>query len=115
MPGVKSTILMDQIKLHYYASHPDLNKFSIVPRGLNFEQLLQAPHNRAANFPVLSDTTAATTTTSTTMTTSTSNIIEQEESSSSFSSIGMDLESISAVEVKQRSRSSSPKATVLIG
>lgn len=46
MLGVKDTIRMDQIKLHYYASHPDLNKFSIVPRGPNFEALLQQPHNR---------------------------------------------------------------------
>lgn len=47
MPGVRETIYMDQIKLHYYASHPDLNQWSIVPRGSNFEAMLQQPHNRA--------------------------------------------------------------------
>jgi len=46
MPGVKETVNMDQIKLHYYCSHPDLNTYSIVPRGPNFEALLQQPHNR---------------------------------------------------------------------
>jgi putative glutathione S-transferase len=47
MPGVASTINMEQIKLHYFASHPELNKFSIVPRGPNFEELLQRqPHKR---------------------------------------------------------------------
>ena len=46
MPGVKETVNMDQIKLHYYASHPDLNYFSIVPRGPDFLKLLEEPHNR---------------------------------------------------------------------
>jgi glutathionyl-hydroquinone reductase len=49
MPGVKDTIDMDQIKLHYFASHPELNKFSIVPRGPNFKALLQHPHNRGSS------------------------------------------------------------------
>jgi hypothetical protein len=39
---------MDQIKLHYFASHPELNKYSIVPRGPNFEAMLLQPHNRAS-------------------------------------------------------------------
>ncbi len=46
MRGVKETVNMKQIKLHYYCSHPDLNKFSIIPKGLDFEALLQEPHNR---------------------------------------------------------------------
>jgi glutathionyl-hydroquinone reductase len=46
MSGVQKTVHMDQIKLHYFASHPDLNKYSIVPRGPNFEAMLQKPHNR---------------------------------------------------------------------
>ncbi|KAL7429730.1 hypothetical protein ACHAXM_001862 [Skeletonema potamos] len=46
MPGVAETVDMHQIKEHYYCSHPDLNKFSIVPRGPDFERMLQAPHNR---------------------------------------------------------------------
>jgi glutathionyl-hydroquinone reductase len=39
---------MDQIKLHYYASHPDLNKWSIVAKGANFEEKLKEEHNRAS-------------------------------------------------------------------
>lgn len=46
MPGVKETVNMEQIKMHYYCSHPDLNKYSIIPRGNDFESLLQMPHNR---------------------------------------------------------------------
>ena len=44
--GVKDTVNMDQIKLHYFCSHPELNKFSIIPQGSGFEELLQQPHNR---------------------------------------------------------------------
>jgi len=46
MPGVKETVNMAQIKYHYYCSHPDLNKYSIVPRGPDFERLLKMPHDR---------------------------------------------------------------------
>lgn len=46
MAGVKETVNMDQIKQHYYTSHPHLNKFSIIPRGSNFVKLLDAPHDR---------------------------------------------------------------------
>ena len=46
MPGVAETVNMEQIKLHYYASHPNLNRWSIVPRGSNFESLLKEPHHR---------------------------------------------------------------------
>lgn len=53
MEGVKDTIIMDQIKLHYYASHPTLNHYSIVPRGPNFEALLHEPHNRPEQLLVL--------------------------------------------------------------
>jgi hypothetical protein len=38
MPGIKGTVNMDQIKLHYFASHPDLNKWSIIPKGVNFKE-----------------------------------------------------------------------------
>jgi glutathionyl-hydroquinone reductase len=48
MVGIRDTIQMDQIKLHYFASHPELNKYSIVPRGPNFEAMLLQPHNRAS-------------------------------------------------------------------
>ena len=46
MPGVKETVNMEQIKTHYFASHPMLNPYSILPRGADFEKLLQEPHNR---------------------------------------------------------------------
>ena len=46
MPGVKETIDMEQIKAHYYCSHPMLNKYSIIPRGPGFVDLLEQPHNR---------------------------------------------------------------------
>lgn len=44
--GVSKTVNMDQIKLHYFCSHPELNKFSIIPKGTQFEKLLRQPHNR---------------------------------------------------------------------
>mmetsp|Transcript_29766 Transcript_29766/g.66813 ORF Transcript_29766/g.66813 Transcript_29766/m.66813 type:complete len:388 (+) Transcript_29766:33-1196(+) len=47
MPGVKQTVDMKQIKSHYFTSHPDLNKYSIIPRGSDFEALLSEPHNRS--------------------------------------------------------------------
>ena len=46
MPGVKETVDMEQIKTHYYTSHPKLNYFSIIPAGRNFIELLEQPHNR---------------------------------------------------------------------
>lgn len=46
MPGVADTVNMEQIKYHYYTSHPTLNHYSIVPRGSNFMALLQEPHDR---------------------------------------------------------------------
>lgn len=53
MDGVKDTIDMEQIKLHYYASHPEINKFSIVPRGPNFLALVEKEkHNRNELFPL---------------------------------------------------------------
>ena len=44
--AVKETVDMEQIKMHYFTSHPHLNKFSIIPRGPNMVKLLEAPHNR---------------------------------------------------------------------
>ena len=46
MPCIKETVNMDQIKAHYYASHPDLNRWSIIPRGSGFVDLLEKPHDR---------------------------------------------------------------------
>ena len=37
---------MDQIKAHFYASHAEWNKYSVIPRGLGFMELLDMPHNR---------------------------------------------------------------------
>jgi glutathionyl-hydroquinone reductase len=48
MPGVKETVNMEQIKAHYYTSHPRLNYYSIIPRGSDFEKLLEEPHDRDA-------------------------------------------------------------------
>jgi len=46
MAGVKETVNMEQIKTHYFCSHPVLNTYSIIPRGVDFEKLLAEPHNR---------------------------------------------------------------------
>ena len=43
LPHVAETVNMEQIKLHYYCSHPTLNHYSIVPRGMDFETLLKQP------------------------------------------------------------------------
>ncbi|MBE9127740.1 MULTISPECIES: glutathione S-transferase family protein [unclassified Coleofasciculus] len=43
-PGVKDTCNLEQIKQHYYKSHPHINPSRIIPKGpeINFEE----PHNR---------------------------------------------------------------------
>jgi glutathionyl-hydroquinone reductase len=46
MPGVADTVNMEQIKVHYFASHPRLNAMSIIPRGADFVGLLKEPHGR---------------------------------------------------------------------
>jgi glutathionyl-hydroquinone reductase len=46
MEGVRDTISMEQIKQHYFTSHPSLNKFSIIPKGTDFLKLLDEPHDR---------------------------------------------------------------------
>jgi len=40
--GVKETCDMEMIKAHYYTSHVELNKYSIIPRGEDFMELLQS-------------------------------------------------------------------------
>jgi len=55
MPGVADTVDMQQIKHHYYTSHPKLNYYSIVPRGPDFEALLKQPHDRDEKFPTAND------------------------------------------------------------
>ena len=46
MPGVKETVNMESIKAHYYCSHPELNYYSVIPKGSNFIELLEQPHSR---------------------------------------------------------------------
>jgi putative glutathione S-transferase len=43
LPGVAETCNMEQIKAHYYCSHTELNKWSIIPRGEDFMKLLKQP------------------------------------------------------------------------
>lgn len=47
MPGVANTCQMDQIKAHFFGSHAEWNKYSVVPRGLGFMRYLEMPHDRA--------------------------------------------------------------------
>jgi hypothetical protein len=37
---------MDQIKAHFFGSHAEWNKYSVIPRGLGFMELLDMPHDR---------------------------------------------------------------------
>ena len=37
MKGVNETTKLDEIKTHYYTSHPDINKFGIIPSGPNID------------------------------------------------------------------------------
>jgi len=46
MKGVAETCHMDQIKAHFYGSHAEWNKYSVIPRGLGFIKLLEQPHDR---------------------------------------------------------------------
>lgn len=45
-PGVADTCQMDQIKAHFFGSHAEWNKYSVIPRGLGFVELLDMPHDR---------------------------------------------------------------------
>lgn len=49
LPGVADTVNMQHIKQHYFTSHPNLNHFSIIPKGTDFEALLREPVNDAVN------------------------------------------------------------------
>ena len=46
--GNKGMINMKHIKMHYYTSHPDLNRYGIVPKGdtINFMDLDHDRHNK---------------------------------------------------------------------
>ena len=50
MTGVAGTVNMNQIKEHYYCSHPDLNRWSIIPKGPDFIKMLEKPHDRDSKF-----------------------------------------------------------------
>jgi putative glutathione S-transferase len=46
IPGIAATCDMEQIKAHFYGSHAEWNKYSVIPRGLGFMELLDQPHDR---------------------------------------------------------------------
>ena len=52
IPGVAETCDMEQIKAHFYGSHAEWNKYSVIPRGLGFLELLDLPHNRDELLPL---------------------------------------------------------------
>lgn len=43
-PGIGESVNMEDIKTHYFTSHPHLNPFGIVPRGPAVD--FGAPHDR---------------------------------------------------------------------
>ncbi len=45
LPGIASTVDLDQIKRHYYGTHPMINPSGIVPEGPRID--LSEPHGRA--------------------------------------------------------------------
>jgi putative glutathione S-transferase len=45
-PGFGETVDFDQIKRHYYLTHPNINPTGIVPRGPDLSGW-KTPHNRA--------------------------------------------------------------------
>jgi len=46
LEGVASSCDMDHIKAHFFGSHAEWNKYSVIPRGLGFIELLDMPHDR---------------------------------------------------------------------
>ncbi|KQQ31193.1 glutathionyl-hydroquinone reductase YqjG [Methylobacterium sp. Leaf123] len=48
LPGVAETVNLDQIKRHYYGSHPGINPTGIVPLGPELD--FAAPNDRALRF-----------------------------------------------------------------
>jgi len=46
IPGVADTCRMEQIKAHFFGSHAEWNKYSVIPRGLGFIELLDMEHDR---------------------------------------------------------------------
>ncbi|KNA03715.1 hypothetical protein SOVF_206450, partial [Spinacia oleracea] len=44
IPGMSSTVNMNDIKKHYYGSHPSINPYGIIPQGPNIDY--SSPHDR---------------------------------------------------------------------
>tara|TARA_B100001123_G_scaffold257101_1_gene286639 strand:+ start:1297 stop:2244 length:948 start_codon:yes stop_codon:yes gene_type:complete len=49
VPGIADTVQMDQIKEHYYTSHPHVNPTRIIARGFDFD--FEAAHDREKRGP----------------------------------------------------------------
>jgi len=49
--GVSETCSMEHCKSHFFCSHAEWNKCSIVPRGIGFLESLAKPHNRCQLVP----------------------------------------------------------------
>jgi putative glutathione S-transferase len=43
-PGIAATVRIDEIKAHYYGTHPEINPNEIVPLGPELD--FGAPHDR---------------------------------------------------------------------
>mmetsp|Transcript_11320 Transcript_11320/g.16628 ORF Transcript_11320/g.16628 Transcript_11320/m.16628 type:complete len:587 (-) Transcript_11320:9-1769(-) len=46
LEGVSETCSMEHCKAHFFCSHAEWNKFSIIPKGIGFMDHLEKPHNR---------------------------------------------------------------------
>lgn len=48
MPGIKESVNMNHIKMHYYTSHAKLNYYAVIPKGLDGtnNKWWEQPHNR---------------------------------------------------------------------
>mmetsp|Transcript_22938 Transcript_22938/g.26154 ORF Transcript_22938/g.26154 Transcript_22938/m.26154 type:complete len:576 (+) Transcript_22938:131-1858(+) len=46
LDGVSKTCSIEHCKSHFFCSHAEWNKFSIIPRGIGFLASLEKPHNR---------------------------------------------------------------------
>lgn len=48
MPGIADSVNMQHIKMHYYTSHPKLNYYAVIPKGLEGTdaEWWKKPHNR---------------------------------------------------------------------
>jgi putative glutathione S-transferase len=53
MEGIAETCDMDQIKAHYFCSHAELNKFSVIPRGPGVLDFFSIPLSNKLRYPNL--------------------------------------------------------------